>query len=127
MNKPKPAPTGLVMLALLSLLVLALGATAQAHPLSNLAAAPALAADATATPDAGMGMMEHPTATPEAGMMQHDPGMAAQTPGDAMMSANGTMTKSSLPATGSGDNSGLLLLALPPPSYSFAASEYAKL
>jgi LPXTG-motif cell wall-anchored protein len=109
-NKIKVISTGLLMLALLSLLVIALGPTAQAHPLANTAVAPSLAADATATPDPGMGMMEHPTTTPEAGMMQHDPGMAAQTPGDAMMSTNGTMNNSSLPATGSSDNSDLLLL-----------------
>jgi LPXTG-motif cell wall-anchored protein len=102
-NKIKTALAGLSVLSMLALLFLAGGASAQTSSSTDNVASSALAQVATATPEAGMGMMEHPTSTPDAGMMEH-------TPGDTMMSNEGSMTNSSLPATGSSDNSVLLLL-----------------
>jgi LPXTG-motif cell wall-anchored protein len=102
-NKLKTALVGLSVLSMLALLFLAGGVSAQTSSRTDNVTSSALAQVATATPEAGMGMMEHPTATPDAGMMQN-------TPGDTMTSNNGTMTNSSLPATGSSDNSALLLL-----------------
>ena len=108
MNKFKLASTTLLILAMLSLFVVPLSASAQAHPLAGTSNAPALAQAATATPDPAMGMMEHPTSTPDPamGMMEHP----TASPGDAMMAPDASMANSSLPTTGAADNTILITL-----------------
>jgi hypothetical protein len=107
-NGIKMALAGLFALVLVAVLVVSNGA-AQAHSVVGSITSANLAQVATATPDAGM--MEHSTATPDAGMMVH----ATTTPDAGMMMSEtatpgASMMQSTLPTTGSGDNSGLLLL-----------------